>query len=107
VRAYARARSAPRTLARAAGTDPTGNHGCLADFVTAAGLLTIVAAPVCGLTNMDAPVVQTIYFAIQNLDAGAGVVTVDAHDPSGGVAVARLLRRLREPVRADGRLLEH
>jgi hypothetical protein len=76
VRAYSSSAHRTADAARAAGTDPTGNHGCLMDVVTAAGLLTIDTAPLIGLANMDGTPVTTIYFATQNLDAGAGVVTV-------------------------------
>src|SRR5206468_8981843 len=63
VRAYSTSAHRTADAARAAGTDPTGNHGCLLDVVTTGSILTIDLAPLVGLVNLDSPAITTIYFA--------------------------------------------
>lgn len=75
VRAYSTSAHRTADASRAAGTDPTGNHGCLLDIVTTSGVLSIDLSPMVDVCNLDSPVADKIYFAVQNLDTGAGVVT--------------------------------
>jgi len=76
VRAYSTSAHRTADASRAVGTDPTGNHGCLLDLVTTAAMLTIDLSPMVDVCNLDSPTVaDTIYFAVQNLDTVAGVVT--------------------------------
>lgn len=75
VRAYSTSAHRTADASRAVGTDPTGNHGCLLDVVTTSGMLSIDLSPMVDLCNLDSPIADTIYFAVQNLDTGAGIVT--------------------------------
>jgi len=75
VRAYSTSAHRTADAARAAGTDPTGNHGLLLEVVTTAAMLSIDLSPPVNLVNLDGTPVTTIYFAVTNLDTGTGVVT--------------------------------
>ena len=75
VRAYSTSAHRTADASRAAGTDPTGNHGCLLDVVTTSGVLSIDLSPMVDVCNLDSTVADKIYFAVQNLDTGAGIVT--------------------------------
>lgn len=75
VRAYSTSAHRTADAARAVGTDPTGNHGCLLDLVTTAAMLTVDLSPMVDVCNLDSPVADKIYFAITNLDTVAGIVT--------------------------------
>lgn len=77
VRAYGTAAYRSADATRTTDTDPTGDHGLLAEVLFATGLLSITFAPVTQLVNMDGTPITTIYFAIQNLDTATGTITVD------------------------------
>lgn len=76
VRAYSTSAHRTADAARAAGTDPTGNHGCLLDVVLVAGTLTIDLSPVVNLVNLDGTPATTIYFAVTNTSGSTSTVQV-------------------------------
>lgn len=76
VRAYGTSAYRTADAARLVTQDPTGDHGCLLEVVTASGLLAVTMSPAADVANMDGPVASTIYFAVQNLDTVTGIVTV-------------------------------
>jgi hypothetical protein len=76
VRAYSTSAHRTADAARAAGTDPTGNHGCLLDVVTTGAMLTVDLSPVVDLVNMDGTPATTIYFAITNVSGSTSTVQV-------------------------------
>lgn len=76
VRAYSTSAHRTADAARAAGTDPTGNHGCLLDVVLVAGTLTIDFSPLVNLVNLDGTPATTIYFAVTNTSGSTSTVQV-------------------------------
>lgn len=76
VRVYGTAAYRSADATRTSETDPTGDHGLLAEVLFATGLLSIAFAPVTQLVNMDGTPTTTLYFAVQNLDTTTGTVTV-------------------------------
>jgi hypothetical protein len=77
VRVYATAAYRSADATRTSDSDPTGDHGLLAEVVFVTGTLSITFAPVAELVNMDGTPTTTIYFAIQNLDVATGTITVN------------------------------
>lgn len=75
VRAYCTSAYRTADAARPVTTDPSGDHGCLLEVVTATGALSIPSSPAAHLFNLDGSPTTTLYFRVENLDVGAGVVT--------------------------------
>jgi hypothetical protein len=63
-------------LARAAATEPTGDHGVLLDYVTQAGALAATLSPLVDGFDGDATLDMAIPITIDNLDSVTGTVSV-------------------------------
>ena len=74
IRAYGTAAYRAADAGRSASTPPAGNHGLQLEVVTAPSMLMFDVVPI-ELANADPSPIPTIYFAVQNLDSGAGPVT--------------------------------
>lgn len=75
VRIYGTAAQRDADLARAVGTDPTGNHGLMLEVVLTAALLSLDLSPHATVANMDVATSGNVYYTIQNQGA-AGAVAV-------------------------------
>jgi hypothetical protein len=76
VRLYATAAQQAADLSRAIGTDPTGNHGLMFEFVTTGALLTAVLSPMIDGVNTETTPVTTIPLTVTNLSGSTGTVAV-------------------------------
>lgn len=76
VRAYCTSGYRAADAARDVADDPSGDHGCLLEVVTAITALAIPSCPAAHLFNLDPTPEATIYFHVTNLDITTGVVTV-------------------------------
>jgi hypothetical protein len=77
VRAYSSAAARTADAGRAPGTPPTGEHGCLMDWVVESGNLVWDLGPCKGeFRNAESPFADVIYFAIQNQSGGTTAITV-------------------------------
>lgn len=76
VRLYATASQRDADVGRARGTDPTGDHGLVLDYVTTATQLSAALAPAVSGVNMEAVPSTAIPMTVTNLDTVAGTVTV-------------------------------
>lgn len=74
-RLYSTVAFAAADLARAIGTDPVGEHGCVAEFVFTAAA-TIVASPMALGANAEATTTKLVAYNVQNRSGGASPVTV-------------------------------
>lgn len=72
VRVYRTTAQRTADAARAAGTDPTGDHGVLLDFVTTSGDLDWTLSPAIDMHSGDAS--SEFPAAVTNLDVVAGAV---------------------------------
>lgn len=75
VRLYSTVAFAAADLARAIGTDPVGEHGCIAELVFT-GAATLVMSPAALGANAEASVSTAIAYNVQNRSGGASTVTV-------------------------------
>ena len=76
LRVYTTAAKRTADAGRAVGTDPTGDHGVVLDYVTTASLLAADLSPAVDGANLEAIPTADIPIAVENRDSGAGVVTV-------------------------------
>lgn len=76
VRLYATPAYRTVDASRAVGTDPTGDHGLIFDFVSTNTVLSAVLSPVVDGMNTESPATSDIPLAVQNLDTVAASVTV-------------------------------
>lgn len=74
VRLYATAADRTADVARAIGTDPTGDHGCYLDFVTTVSDLSWRLTPPVEGANMEAAPDANVSMRVTNLDAAGAVV---------------------------------
>lgn len=75
VRLYSTVAFAAADLARAIGTDPVGEHGCIAELVFT-GAATLVMSPAALGANAEAVVSDAIAYNVQNRSGSASAVTV-------------------------------
>ncbi|POH63643.1 MULTISPECIES: hypothetical protein [Cryobacterium] len=75
IRLYATVAQQAADAARAIGTDPTGNHGLMLEYVSTAGVLAATLSPAVDGTNLEATPSTAIPISIQNLSGGASTVT--------------------------------
>lgn len=73
VRIYLSTAHQTADLARSVSTDPTGDHGCILEVVTTAGVLALNLSPAAvGASPTDG---TTAYITLQNLDSVSRAVT--------------------------------
>lgn len=75
VRVYTKAAARTADAARAIGTDPTGDHGLVLEYV-ASGAVNVGLSPTVDGFNDEAAPVNTIPIAIQNRSGATGTVTL-------------------------------
>lgn len=75
VRLYLSAAYRTADLSRPVTADPTGDHGCILEVVTTAGVLDLALSPEAAAILPAAG--TTVYLTIQNLDTVARAITVD------------------------------
>lgn len=75
VRLYATAAQRDADVSRAIGTDPTGDHGLLLEYVTTASQLTGTLTPVVDGYSLESTPSTGIPITITNLSGAAGSVT--------------------------------
>lgn len=76
VRLYSTAAYRAADIARAAGTDPVGEHGIMTDILFPDGNLTWDLSPLALLTNGDTTATTSIYYTITNLSGATAAITV-------------------------------
>lgn len=77
VRIYATAAQQAADAARPVGTDPTGNHGLLLEYVTTSGMLEAVLSPMVDGASMEVTPSNNIPVTVTNLSGSAATVQVD------------------------------
>ena len=77
VRLYATAAQRDADEARAIGTDPTGDHGLIFEFVTTTLLLSAVLSPFVDGSSMESAPSANIPISITNLSGTSATVKVD------------------------------
>lgn len=75
VRIYATVAQRTADAGRAVGTDPTGNHGLLFEFISSTGNLASGLTPAVDCYNLESTPVVTNAIAIQNLSGAAATIT--------------------------------
>lgn len=76
VRFYATMAQQTADASRPIGTDPTGNHGLMFEFVTTIEVLTSALSPFVDGSNLEVSPTTSIPISIQNLSGSTGTVTV-------------------------------
>ena len=76
VRLYATVAQRDADAARAIGTDPTGNHGLMLEYVSTAGVLAATLSPAVDGTNLEAVPTSAVPISIQNLSGSTSTVQV-------------------------------
>ena len=77
IRIYATAAQQTADAARPVGTDPTGNHGLLLEYVTTSGMLEAVLSPMVDGASMEVTPSNNIPVTVTNLSGSAATVQVD------------------------------
>lgn len=86
VRVYGTDADRDADAARPVGTDPTGDHGVLLDFVTTTGDLAPRLSPQVDCSNLDAMPTDTLYMRVTNLSGSTDTVEVTlTYIPTEGV----------------------
>lgn len=76
VRLYATAAQRDADASRPVGTDPTGDHGLLFEFVTTTGLLSATLNPLVDGATFDTPLASNVPATVTRTGAGTGTVDV-------------------------------
>lgn len=77
VRLYGNAAKQAADASRPVGTDPTGDHGLLFEFVTTVSVLSSYLSPLVDGANFESPPTVDTPITVTNLSGSSGTVTVD------------------------------